>query len=59
MHNRKIIYGYIKNQIIPIKRSGSHKKHEKSREERAIDEILYGDKIFSEKALRIYKSRLR
>lgn len=44
---------------MPNKRNHRKTTRVKSREDRAIDEIFYGDKIFSKSALKIYKGRIR
>lgn len=60
MHNKKSVNYPIRIGTMPVKRRMDlRRKHEKSREEKAIDEILYGDKIFSQRALKVFKSRIR
>ena len=59
MHNKKNVNYPIRIGIMPVKRRRIHRSHDKSREERAINEIIYGDKIFSQRALKVFKSRIR
>ena len=59
MYSKKNVNRPIRIRTMPVKRRRPRRRDEKSRAEQATDEILYGDKIFSQRALKIFKSRIR
>lgn len=58
MYSKKNVNCPIRIRTMPVKKR-IHISHEKSRAERMSEEILYEDKIFSQRALKVFKSRIR